>query len=102
MPIFPQQIRSVSQVSAAHTAATGDVVIVTTGAVAVAVTLPPVAEGGPVTVRKIDAGTGALSVVSADGSTINGIAGATGVSTTVQYAGWTFVSDGAHWWQTAS
>lgn len=102
MAIFPQPIRSIVQESAAYTATPGDIVVVTTGSGGVTVTLPPVSEGGPVTVRKIDAGAGALTVKTADGSTINGIAGTTGVSSTTQYAGWTFDTDGHNWYQSAS
>lgn len=102
MAIFPQPIRKTVQTAVSAAANPGDVVIATSGAGGITITLPPVAEGGPVTVRKIDAGAGALAVHTADGSEINGIAGATGVSSAVQYAGWTFESDGANWWQTAS
>lgn len=102
MPVFPQPIYTVVAKSAAYAANEGEVVIVTSGTTGVTVTLPPVAQGGQVTVRKIDAGTGALKVVSADGSEVNGVAGATGISTSTQYAGWTLISDGANWWQIAS
>ncbi len=42
-------------------------------------------------------GTG-VQVVSADGSLVDGVAGATGVSTTTLQAGWKFVSKSGNWY----
>jgi len=42
------------------------------------------------------AGVG-VEVVSADGSLVGGVAGATGVSTTTLQAGWKFVSVNGNW-----
>ena len=91
--------------SASYTAANGDVAIVTTGAGAIVVTLPPVAQGGPVTVRKVDsAGAGTVKVVTADSSTVDGIAGATGrvVGAASTLSGATLVSDGVGAWYTVA
>jgi len=99
--IYQQGI--VGGANTAITAKSGDVVLASTDAThTITVTLPPVAQGGPVTVRKMDSNAVAVKVVTSDGSTINGVAGATGVSTTAQFVGWTFVSDGANWWQVGS
>ena len=87
--------------SASYTAANGDVALVTTGSSTITVTLPPVAQGGPVTVRKVDTGgTGTAKVVTADGSQIDGGSGSTGVTYTTAstISGATFVSDGTNWW----
>lgn len=103
MPMNPQTTYSFVAVTGAHTATPGEVSLVTTGAVAVAVTLPPIASCfSPVVVRKVDAGTGALSVVTNDLSTIDGVAGATGVTSAVQHAGWTFAPNGGAWQIVAS
>lgn len=90
-------------VSATSTAANGDIMIVTTGSSAVTINLPPVAQGGPVTVRKVDGGgTGAVTVKTTDSATVDGIAGSTGrvvgVASTV--SGGTLVSDGVSAWFT--
>lgn len=87
--------------SAAYTANNGDIVLVTTGSTAgLTITLPPVAQGGPVVVRKVDAaGTGTVKVVTSDSSQINGGSGATGITGSASaLGGWTFVSDGTNWW----
>lgn len=98
MPMFPQPIVSLVAKSANYTAVPGDVVLGTSGSGGITVTLPAAGSvDGPVTVRKVDSGTGALTVKTADGSTIDGVAGTTGVNSTTQHAGWTFASDGANW-----
>lgn len=87
--------------SASYTAANGDIALVTTGSSTITVTLPPVAQGGPVTVRKVDAaGTGTAKVVTSDGSQIDGASGATGRTPTTAstLGGATLVSDGTNWW----
>lgn len=87
-----------------YTANNGDIVLVTTGSSAITVNLPPVAQGGPVTIRKVDVGgSGALTVKSTDGSTIDTVAGATGrvVALTLSVSGATLVSDGTNWWTVA-
>ena len=87
--------------SASYTAAPGDIALVTTGSSTITVTLPPVATGGVVTVRKVDSGgTGTAKTVTADGSQIDGGSGSTGVTYTTAstISGATFVSDGTNWW----
>lgn len=96
--MFPQTIYNFTAVSKAHTAVPGETVLATTGSTeALKVTLPSVTQGGPVIVRKVDAGTSELEVVTADKSTIDGVEGTTGVKTTTQHAGWTFATDGKNW-----
>jgi hypothetical protein len=92
---------NIRPVSASATANNGDIVLVTAGSTAITITLPPVAQGGPVAVRKVDSGgTGAVTVKSSDGSTIDAIAGATGrvVGVASTLSGATLVSDGTNWW----
>lgn len=87
-------------VSANYTANPGDICIVTTGSSTIKITLPPVTSGGPVVVKKIDSGTGDINVVTADGSTVDGVVGTTGrTQAATQYATWTFVSDETSWYQ---
>jgi hypothetical protein len=88
-----------------QTAANGDVLLFTTAGSAMVANLPLVAQGGPVTVRKVDAaGAGVVTVKSTDSSTIDGIAGATGraVNITLTVGGATFVSDGVSAWFTVA
>jgi hypothetical protein len=58
------------------------------------VTLPPVTGGGPVTVS-LDSGV--IQVVTADGSTINGITGSTGVTVSAETEVTVFYSNGTDW-----
>lgn len=91
-------IRAVSANTAANN---GDILITTTGSTAVVHTLPPVAQGGPVTLRKVDsAGTGTITAKTTDGSQVDGIAGTTGrvVAAASAVGGATLVSDGTNWW----
>ena len=88
-----------------QTAANGDVLLVTTGSTACTVNLPPVANGGPVTVRKVDGGgTGTVTVKTTDSSTVDGIAGSTGraVGAASTVSGATLVSDGVANWYTVN
>ena len=86
-------------VSANANANAGDFLNVTTAASTIVVTLPPVEFGGPVFVKKVDSGAGAIKVVTADGSTIDGVAGATGrTQAATQYAVWRLESDRAGAW----
>lgn len=88
-----------------QTANNGDVIVVTAGSTAITVNLPPVAQGGPVTIRKVDsAGTGAVTVKTTDSSTVDGIAGATGrvVGAASTVSGATLVSDGVSAWYTVA
>lgn len=109
--------------SAAYTAAAGDIVIGNTGTVGggsagtFIVTLPPVGQGGPVTVVNWNATTvgGTVYVVTSDGSNIDGTSGTigttlalispnlNGTSTGVieLRARNTFASDGTNWWRVA-
>lgn len=100
MTMFPQPSYNMVAKTAAYTAEPGDVVLVTTGASAIVVTLPGVATLGPVTVRKVDAaGAGTVTVKTADGSDIDGVAGTTGraVGAASTVSGATFASDGSNW-----
>ena len=99
MTLFPQPIYNFVAKSGAYTANPGDFVNATAAAAWV-LTLPPVATGGIVGVRKVDAAAFAVTVKTADGSTVNGVAGTTGVATgTTQGSGLVFASDGSNWWQ---
>lgn len=100
MTMFPQPVYSLTAQTANYTAQPGDTVLVTAGASAVVVTLPSVATRGPVTVRKTDAaGAGTVTVKTADGSTIDGVAGTTGrvVGAASTVSGAKLVSDGSNW-----
>lgn len=86
--------------SASFTALPNSVNIVTTGAATLVCTLPPVASGGPVTVKKIDSAVGSVTVKTADGSLVDGVAGTTGrAGSTTQYSVQTYISDGSNWYQ---
>ena len=107
--------------SAAYTAAAGDIVVCNTGTVGAGsagtfiVTLPPVAQGGPVTVLNWNATTvgGTVYVVTSDGSNIDGTSGTIGTTlatispnqtgtastTTTLRAHNEFSSDGTNWWR---
>ena len=109
--------------SAAYTASSGDVVVANTGTVGAGsagtfiVTLPPVAQGGPVSVINWNATTvgGTVYVVTSDGSNIDGTSGTIGTTlatispnqtgtastTTNLRARNTFASDGVNWWRVA-
>jgi hypothetical protein len=95
--IAPQPIIKPVAVSANYQAVPGDVVLGTGGAGGITVTLPPVAQGGPVIVRQVDAGAGHVTIVTADGSKIDGITGTTGVTTAAQHGGFQLATDGANW-----
>ena len=100
MTQFPQPVYYFTQQSANYTAVPGDNVLVTTGTSTIVVTLPAnPSKSTTVNVRKVDAAAGAIKLVTSDGSTINSVAGATGITTpTSQHSGWEVVSDGANWW----
>ena len=109
--------------NAAYTANTGDIVVGNTGTVGAGsagtfiVTLPPVAQGGPVTVLNWNATTvgGTIYVVTSDGSNIDGTSGTIGTTlaliTPSVYgtsgadvglrARNSFSSDGTSWWRVA-
>lgn len=107
--------------NAAYTASNGDIVIGNTGTSGAAsagtfiVTLPPVAQGGPVTVANWNSTTvgGTIYVVTSDGSNIDGLGGTiattiaalTPTATTGQGLNLrsrsTFASDGVNWWRVA-
>ena len=98
MTLFPQPIINFVAKSGAYTANPGDYVL-GTAAAAWVLTLPPVAGGGVVSVRKVDAAAFAITIKTADGSTIDGVAGTTGIATaTSQHSGFTVASDGSNWW----
>lgn len=110
---FPNFSGAIVSESAAYAANNGDIVLVTTGSSTIAVTLPSMltnedgsaaSSGGFVIVRKVDSGTGAIKVVTADGTTIDGVAGATGRTlSATQYTGAAFASDASgNWYQIAS
>lgn len=88
------------QVGATYTAAPGDVVLHTPTANSV-VTLPPVAQGGPVRIVNLAAFT--ITVKSADGATVQGVVGTTGYVVPNGGVGAastraSFSSDGTSWW----
>jgi hypothetical protein len=88
------------QVGATYVAKAGDIVLYTPTAASV-VTLPPVAQGGPV--RIINLAAFIVTVKSADGSTVGGVVGTTGYVVPVGGVGAavtkaTFSSDGTNWW----
>lgn len=98
MTLFPQPVIKFTAQSGAYTASPGDYVL-GTAAAAWVLTLPPVATGGVVSVRKVDSAAFAITIKTADGSTIDGIAGTTGIATAAaQHAGYTVASDGSNWW----
>lgn len=103
MPQFPQEVRTFVTKTAAYTAQPGDTVLAdTTTTAAFTVTLPPVAvTSGPVGVRNIT-GTNAVTVKTADGSTIDRVTGTTGIGYTTIHTGATFESDGTSWWVTGA
>lgn len=92
-----QEFANFVTVKVAYTAKAGDVVLAdTTTTGAVIVTLPPVTQGASVIV-KCTAYTDELSIVTADGSTVDGFTGTTGVVlAAVNDAAW-FVSDSTAW-----
>lgn len=103
MPIFPQyqnavlvENANIVAKTASYTAVSGDFAIVSPAAATV-VTLPGVALGGPVAVKNLT-GAYAVTVKSADGSTIDGIAGTTGFALAKAYDTVVLVSDGSNWW----
>lgn len=82
--LFPQNLRGTNKSNgnnisvtavATYNAVNGDIVQYTPTAASV-VNLPPVAQGGPVTVVNLAAFT--ITVKTTDGSTIQGVAGSTG------------------------
>ena len=93
--------------NANFTAVNGGVHIVTTGAGTITATLPPIAQGGPVTIRKVDSGgAGTVLVKTNEGATTNidTIAGNTGrtVGAASTVSGATLVSDGVTNWYTVN
>lgn len=87
--------------TAAYTAAAGDVVICDPSGGAFVVTLPAVAQGGPVTVVNIG-GTNAVTLKTADSSKINNVAGTTGVASgTSVGSSLMAISDGTNWYTVA-
>lgn len=97
MTVFPQPVYKFVSINGAYTAQSGDCIVATVAA-AYSVTLPPVGQGGVVSIRKVDTAAFAATLVTSDGSTIDGVAGATGVATgTTQHSGLTVASDGSNW-----
>jgi len=97
MVMTPEQVFGVTLVgtgtanSASYTALPGDVVLVTTGSAGFTVNLPVLPQNS-VRVRKIDSGAGAVTVKTTDSSTIDGVAGSSGVSISSQHSGYLFAS----------
>lgn len=81
-----------------HTATTGEVVLVTTGAGALVVNLPVAVINYVITIKKVDAGAGAVTVTPAGIATIDGAAT---YSLAAQYNSVTLVCDGVEWFVTA-
>lgn len=95
-----------------YTANAGDVVVCNNGTTGQAatfnVTLPPVAQGGPVTVINCNATTvgGTVSVITSDGSLIDGTSSTSGsIPSAYKIAiggnQITFASDGSNWYRVA-
>ena len=80
-------------VSTTYTAASGDIVLATAGAGGFTVTLPTVALGAFVTVKKVDTGAGTITVSPASGS----IDGASTYSLVVRWDSVDLYSDGSNW-----
>lgn len=81
-----------------HTATTGEVVAVTTGAGALVVNLPSAAVANQmITIKKVDNGAGAISLTPAGGDTIDGVAGVDS-SLSTQWKSMTLVSNGVSNW----
>lgn len=100
MAVFPQPAIRFTTISAAYQANPNEYVNATVAS-AYVVTLPPVADnpGCVVQVRKVDSASAAFTLKTADGSTIDGVAGTTGVaSAATQHAGFTVANDGSNWW----
>ena len=102
MTVFPQPVYSFVSKNAAYTAKPGDFVIADTTTVgAFTLTLPGVSTKGPVGVRNVT-GTNAVTVKTADGSTIDGVTGTTGIGYTTIHTGAVFASDGSSWYVVGS
>lgn len=100
---FPQSVPNIVAKSAAYTANPGETVVVTAASSSFEVTLPAIGNlgvsAGPVTVFKIDAGSGVVTVATSDGSKVNGGTGSTGlaINATTAIGGHTFATDGSNW-----
>lgn len=97
MTTHPEQVLAVIQTAVNYTCQNGDVVIGTAGAGGITVTLPPVQGRGNIIVRQADSGAGHVTIKTADGSTIDGVAGTTGIATEKQHAGYRLTSNGVAW-----
>lgn len=105
MPYYPQYMNAqlveyanFTVQTSAYTAKSGDFVLANATSAAFTVTLPAVALGGPVTVKKTDSASHTVTIVTADGSTIDGLTGATGIGLAAQYDTVELASDGTNWW----
>lgn len=111
MPTWPQYYGSklvefsniTAQTGTAYTALNGDIVV-QSGTNALTVTLPAIAGGGPVCIKHLGTSGAAITVITTEGSAsnIDGIAGTTGTTISVQYAQAVFVSDGGTNWYRVS
>ena len=81
----------------AYSAADSDFVLANATGGAFTVTLPPVVDGALVGVKKTDSSGNAVTLKTSDSSTIDGIAGSTGVACSAQYSTVVVVSDGVAW-----
>ena len=84
--------------TAAYTATTGDDVIqadVTSAGFTVTLPAASVQRGHVIRIKKIDSSGNTLTVARAGSDTIDG---ATSVTTTTQWVGWTFIADGGTQW----
>ena len=79
--------------SAIYTASSGDIVMATAGAGGWVLTLPAVARGAFVYVKKVDSGAGTITITPASGT----IDGASTLGLVVQYDVAMLVSDGVGW-----
>jgi hypothetical protein len=93
-----------AKLTANYQANSGDFVLANA---AITITLPTEATGGEasapsygahVVVKNVDSTTVTVTVKTSDGSTIDGIAGSTGIALAAEYETVDLVSDGANWW----
>jgi hypothetical protein len=104
MTTFPQPIyKFTGPITSNYAALSGDNVLANPQSAAITVTLPPSPQSNAtVQVRNIAGSTYAVTVKTADGSTIDNIAGTTGIGYTTAHTGATFAYDGANWWVVGS
>ena len=103
--LLVESANSTVQGGSTYSASPGDIVIHATNSTggpataAITITLPPVTQGGPVTVKQTaTVGTALVVAHETSGVYIDGTAGTTGVSV-IAVTETTFSSDGSNWWK---